>query len=136
MPISFRNITVAFIAVAMMICPMHTSAHVLLNMGEQQPDPNMPAIPQEKTGEPMADFETQQMALDMKNADCEKLNAMSYEVKHVFFLTTLFLQRPGTLSKIVGPDCQFLGETIELAAITDDILTSTGEREIYIIFQR
>ncbi|MDA1292974.1 MAG: hypothetical protein O3A81_04315 [bacterium] len=130
MPFSFRNTTASFVIASLLIFPMHASAHVLLNMGEQEPDPNMPAIPQEKTGEPMADFETQQMALDMQHADCEKLLTLNHEVKHAFLLTTLFLQRPGSLSKIVGPDCTFLGEAIELALITDNTLTLGNTREI------
>ncbi|MBT4119883.1 MAG: hypothetical protein HOG89_00935 [Candidatus Peribacter sp.] len=115
---------------ALALFPMCASAHIPLNMGTEEPDPNMPAIPQEYSAPPMADIETQQMALDIENADCEKLNAMDHDVKHAFLITHIFLQRPGALSKIVGPDCTFLGEVEEIAAITDDALTLSAKREL------
>ncbi|MDP6562021.1 MAG: hypothetical protein QF793_03805 [Candidatus Peribacteraceae bacterium] len=110
--------------------PTSVDAHALLNIGAQDPDPNMPAIPQEYTSPPMADREIQRAVLDMENADCNKLTAMEDDVKHAFLLTSIFLQRPGSLSKIVGPDCTFLGEVEEIAAITDDTLTISGKREV------
>jgi hypothetical protein len=109
---------------------MYVSAHFLLNMDRGDVDPNAPAIPQQNTAAPMADMETQLMVLDMANADCAKLEAMNHEVKHAFLLTNIFLQRPGSLSKIVGPDCEFLGKANQVAAINDDSLTLTSKREI------
>jgi hypothetical protein len=109
---------------------MYVFANMGLNMGIEEPNPNIPAIPVLNTAPPIADFETQEMVLDMENADCAKLTAMNHEVKQAFFLSNISLQRPGTLSKIVGPDCQYLGEVEEIAAITDDTLTLGEDREI------
>lgn len=66
----------------------------------------------------------------MEEADCTKLEELNHEVKHAFFLTGIYLQRPGYLSAIVGPDCTFLGETQELATITDNSLTIGAGREL------
>lgn len=119
-----------FLIVVGLLSPTNTFAHISLNMGLEEPDPNMPAIPQEYTDLPIADAATQRMALEMETADCEKLNALNDEVKHAFMLVNIFMQRPGSLSKIIGPDCQFLGEVEEIAAIEDDSLTLTGRREM------
>ena len=123
----FRSL---LIVTAGLLCPLQVSAHILLNMGLQEPDPNKPAIPEQYTAEPIADQETQQMAMDMTNADCSKLEALDHDVKHAFLVTTTFLQTPGSLSKIIGPDCQFLGTVEKIAAITDDSLTLDTAREI------
>jgi len=110
-------------------CPINVLAYFPSEAGTKKPPTNTLPFPKEYTTAPIADRETQHMALEMETADCEKLEALNDEVKHIFMLVNIFMQRPGSLSKIVGPDCKFLGPAETIATIADDSLTLTGRNE-------
>ncbi len=86
-------------------------------------------FPEVEYDEALADPETQRMALDMENASCEDLTALEPDVREAFLAAVMYLQRPGTLSQIIGPECNFLGETVEVAVIEDPTLTIHESRE-------
>ena len=79
---------------------------------------------------PITDNNIQRMALEMESADCDTLLSLDNHTKYTFLLAIMYLQREGSLSRIVGPDCAFLGDTEEIAAIDDDTLTISSDREI------
>ncbi len=101
-------------------------ANSLENLELQDYSDSFPAY---NATEPLADEKTQLLALDIGNASCEELKAIPADIREAFVLSQLFLQRPGSLPKIIGPDCQFLGTAVEVAKISDPLLTLSEERE-------
>ena len=69
-------------------------------------------------------------AMDMITADCATLTALSTEEKRTFFTMTHFMQSPGALPFIIGPNCSYLGEIQSLAMLDDPKLTVHDQKEI------
>ncbi len=69
-------------------------------------------------------------AIDMRTADCATLTALSTEEKRTFFTMTHFMQSPGALPFVIGPDCSYLGEIQSLAMLDDPKLTIHAQKEI------
>ena len=92
-------------------------------------DPNAPGITAPVFDEPIADADVQRMAFDMEHAPCDDLMKLEPDVRKAFFITAIFLQTEGSLSKIIGPDCMFLGQAERVAAIADPALTLGSDRE-------
>lgn len=109
------------------LLPSTASAHILENMGYGTKD--MPPAPKFYTGQPIADEQTQRMALDIERTSCEDLLTLDEPVKEAFLLLHMFIQRPGSLSRLVGPDCEYMGPAQEIAAISDPSLTVSGRGE-------
>ncbi len=101
-------------------------AHVLENMGLAEPLDPLPPV---RNLDPIASQEIQRMAIDIESADCEMLSNLDEDVREAFFITQLFLQRPGSLSRIVGPKCQFLGPSRKIAEVSDPALVLGNTRE-------
>lgn len=122
---SFR---VSMFLAALLSAPL-ASAHILENMGYREfPDP-LPAFSESTV---MADEKIQRMAVDIGNTPCEELQTIPAELQGPFLISQLFLQRPGALSKMIGPECGFLGNAVEVAKVTDPLLTiSEGEESLY-----
>ena len=78
----------------------------------------------------MTDSELQLLVLDIQNAPCSDLEALDHDVKRIFLMMNMLMQRPGALSSIVGPKCTFLGEAEKVATIDDGALTVSGKSEI------
>lgn len=119
------------------LLPQVALAHNVYNLGFEKFNTNTPSPPALDAKAPIAGMETQRMALNMDTADCATLEALDDEAKHGVMLMSIYLQRPGGLSRIVGPDCQFLGPVQEVAVIEDAELTVSGGPEIlYVIEQQ
>ncbi|MCB9808678.1 hypothetical protein H6770_05510 [Candidatus Peribacteria bacterium] len=117
----------AFLALgAMLLAPSMSFANFEQQMGLKEFGSPVPAL---HTTAPLADEHIQRMALHMDEADCAELLALPKDVKEAFFITQLYLQRPGSLSNIIGPDCEFMGPAKEVATISDPALTVTEEKE-------
>ena len=112
-----------------LLCSTATYAHAPENIGAREKDPLMPVVPEAFSKPAIADRETQLMALDMRNTSCSDLLALDDELKYAFLVTHIFMQSEGALSKIVDPECQYLGSVEKIATIEDDALTTSGKRE-------
>lgn len=119
----------ATLALVLMV-PSVVLAHIPEGMGLVDEEFNFAEFPTDRNREPLADMDTQRMALEMDKANCADLEALEENVQYAVLLTSMFLQRPGALSRIVGPDCQFLGDIEEVAIIEDESLTISGKREV------
>ena len=70
------------------------------------------------------------IAINAGTTKCSVLENLSNKQKHTVMLSALFLQTPGILPKIIGPDCHFVGEIDEIAIVNDPALTIDGNDEI------
>lgn len=121
--LSLANIAIAFVLLSVVQTEQVFATQVFSIEGND--------VPVLTTGNsPTTDISIQRMAFDMAHADCDKLLALPAETKRIFLLSALFLQREGSLRKIVGPDCAFLGDTKKIAAIDDESLTIGESREV------
>lgn len=121
--LSLANIAIAFVLLSVVQTEQVFATQVFSIEGND--------VPVLTTGNsPTTDISIQRMAFDMTHADCDKLLALPAETKRIFLLSALFLQREGSLRKIVGPDCAFLGDTKKIAAIDDESLTIGESREV------
>lgn len=77
-----------------------------------------------------ADLSVQRMALEMNTADCDTLMGLDTDTKYAFLLMSMMLQREGSLSRIIGPDCEFLGKASVIAKINDTALTLSNQSEM------
>ena len=78
---------------------------------------------------PIASPEMQKLILNIGTTDCAILTNLNEDMQYALLLSAMFLQRAGALTKIIGPECTFLGEVEELAAIEDNSLKISAVRE-------
>ena len=93
-------------------------------------------FPSIKKPEQAVSPEIHRMALQLDTAPCDKLRALDDSVKRSILVVNLLLQTPNALSKIVGPECGFLGPVQEVAAIEDTLLTSSDQTEILYLIEK
>ena len=103
--------------------PLAVSAHMVSEIGS----PTL--LEGIRNAPPIADQNSQQMAIDMTKADCDILTSLEEDVREAFLITQILLQREGSLSYIVGPKCTFAGPAQQIAIVSDPALTIEGDRE-------
>lgn len=112
-----------------MLSPGICLANIPTNMDHENVS-NLPAFPSLYDATNTSDLAVQQLAMNMETARCEDLKALDDQTKHSVLLLNIFLQSPGALSRIVRPDCQFLGDVAQIAQVKDAALTLSDAPEI------
>lgn len=112
------------IAIGLWTLPTEVQAHLPPNFDffEGLPPSESLRAPQVEWSNPEYNQEAQEIITELSTASCERLEALPDQVKNSMFSAIFLLQPEGILSKVIGPDCMFLGRVEAVATVEDAAL--------------